>query len=106
MLDNIMNGINNQDCYKMDTMKTSSTRAGFEPRLKTSGISLTLNLLLGLRVRRAGILEFKNVVISTVDSIKLFSPIFGFVWKCLEIFDLDGHNLGTVLYAKIMIYFS
>ena len=22
--------------------------------------------------------------------------VFGFVWKCLEIFDLDGHNLGTV----------
>ena len=22
--------------------------------------------------------------------------VFGFVWKCLEIFDLDGHNLGTI----------
>jgi hypothetical protein len=21
--------------------------------------------------------------------------VFGFVWKRLEIFDLDGHNLGT-----------
>jgi hypothetical protein len=38
--------------------------AGFEPRQKSGGISLTLNLLLGLRIRRAGILEFKNVVIS------------------------------------------
>jgi len=33
----------------------------------------------------------------TVDSIQLFQPTFGFVWKHLEIFDLDGHNLGTVL---------
>ena len=23
--------------------------------------------------------------------------VFGFVGKCLEKFDLDGHNLGTVL---------
>jgi hypothetical protein len=22
--------------------------------------------------------------------------VFGFVWNHLEIFDLDGHNLGTV----------
>ena len=22
--------------------------------------------------------------------------VFGFVWKWLEIFDLDGHNLGTI----------
>jgi len=21
--------------------------------------------------------------------------IFGFVWKCFDNFDLDGHNLGT-----------
>ena len=29
--------------------------------------------------------------------------VFGFVWKCLEIFDLDGHNLGTVLFLQILI---
>ena len=35
-----------------------------------------------------------------VDSIPIFQSIFGFVWKCLEIFDLDGHNLGTVAFAR------
>jgi hypothetical protein len=31
-----------------------------------------------------------------VESIQLFQLTFGFVWNCLETFDLDGHNLGTV----------
>ena len=32
-----------------------------------------------------------------VDSIQLFQLTFDFVWNCLETFDLDGHNLGTIL---------
>jgi hypothetical protein len=31
-----------------------------------------------------------------VDSISIFHRIFDLVWNCLEIFDLDVHNLGTV----------
>jgi len=27
--------------------------------------------------------------------------IFGFFWNYLEIFDLDGHNFGTVLFRLI-----
>jgi len=34
--------------------------------------------------------------LQAVDSISIFHRIFGFVWNRLEIFDLDGHNLGTV----------
>ena len=39
----------------------------------------------------------KTVKLQAVNSIPIFQAIFGFVWNCLEIFDLDGHNLGTVL---------
>jgi hypothetical protein len=45
-------------------VKSRSSGAGFEPRQKSGGISLTLNLLLGLRIRSAGIFKLKNVVIS------------------------------------------
>ena len=38
--------------------------------------------------------------LQTVDSISLFRLILGFVWNHLEIFDLDGHNLGTVSFAR------
>ena len=34
--------------------------------------------------------------LQTVDSISFFRLILGFVWNHLEIFDLDGHNLGTI----------
>jgi hypothetical protein len=27
--------------------------------------------------------------------------VFGFVWNRLEIFDLDGHNLGTVPFKMV-----
>ena len=64
----------------------------FEPRLKTSGISLSLNLQLGLRIRSAGILKSKKFVISTGWFCTTFSTNFCFH---LEMFDLDGHNLGT-----------
>ena len=46
-----------------------------------------------------------------VDSTPLFRLTFGLVWKCLEIFDLDRHILGTVKSkykrsrAKIYFYF-
>ena len=33
-----------------------------------------------------------------IESIQLFKLTFGFVWNCLEIFDLDGHILSTVLF--------
>jgi hypothetical protein len=36
--------------------------------------------------------------LQAVDSIPIFQLTFGFVWNCLEIFDLDGHNLGTVIF--------
>jgi hypothetical protein len=39
--------------------------AGFEPRQKSGGISLTLNLLLGLRIRIPEILKFKNELITS-----------------------------------------
>jgi NDP-sugar pyrophosphorylase family protein len=39
----------------------------------------------------------KMLLLQPVDSIPLFQLTFGFVWNYLEIFDLDGHNLGTVL---------
>jgi hypothetical protein len=29
--------------------------------------------------------------------------VFGFVWKCLEIFYLDGHNLGTIWFLQISL---
>jgi len=32
------------------------------------------------------------------DSVPVFGPIFGFVWKHLVKFDLGGHNLGTLSY--------
>ena len=38
--------------------------------------------------------------LQAVDSISIFYRIFGFVWKRLEIFDLDGHNLGTVQFRQ------
>ena len=41
-------------------------------------------------------LNSKTSKFQPVDSIQLFQLTFGFVWKCLEIFDLNGHNLGTV----------
>jgi len=31
-----------------------------------------------------------------LDSLENFDGIFGFVWFYLKIFDLDGHNLGTI----------
>jgi hypothetical protein len=40
----------------------------------------------------------KILKLQAVDSIPILQAIFGFVWKRLEIFDLDGHNLGTVLF--------
>jgi len=42
---------------------------------------------------------FKNsnvLQLQAADSISIFHCIFGFVWNYLEIFDLDGHNLGTI----------
>ena len=30
------------------------------------------------------------------DSITNFQQTFAFVWNHLEVFDLDGHNLGTI----------
>jgi hypothetical protein len=36
--------------------------------------------------------------LQAVDSIPIFQAIFGFVWNCLQIFEFDGHNLGTVLF--------
>ena len=38
----------------------------------------------------------KTLYLQAFDSIPIFQPTFGFVWNCLEIFDLDGHNLGTI----------
>ena len=37
----------------------------------------------------------KMLELQTVDSKPIFQLTFGFVWKCLEKFGLDGHNLGT-----------
>ena len=34
--------------------------------------------------------------LQAVDSITTFQAIFGFVGKRWEMFDLDGHNLGTI----------
>ena len=34
--------------------------------------------------------------LQALDSIPIFQAIFGFVWNRLEIFELDGHILGTV----------
>jgi hypothetical protein len=42
----------------------------------------------------------KILKLQAVDSIPILQAIFGFVWKRLEIFDLDGHNLGTVLFSS------
>jgi hypothetical protein len=42
----------------------------------------------------------KMVRFQLADTIQLFRPTFGFVWNCLEIFDLDGHNLGTVQFQQ------
>jgi hypothetical protein len=42
----------------------------------------------------------KILRLQAVDSIPIFQSIFGFVWNCLEIFDLDGHNLGTVQFRQ------
>jgi len=38
----------------------------------------------------------KMLLLQAVDSISIFHRVFGFFWNCLEIFDLDGHNLGTI----------
>ena len=38
----------------------------------------------------------KTLYLQAFDSIPLFQLTFSFVWNCLEIFDLDGHNLGTI----------
>jgi hypothetical protein len=46
-----------------------------------------------LRHYGASMLNGANV---PIGSIQLFQLTFGSVWNCLEIFDLDGHNLGTV----------
>jgi hypothetical protein len=37
----------------------------------------------------------KMSLLQAVDSIPIFQLTFGFVWNHLEMFDLDGHNLGT-----------
>jgi hypothetical protein len=42
--------------------------------------------------------KLKMSQLQAVDSIPIFQAIFGFVWNCLQIFDFDGHNLGTVLF--------
>jgi hypothetical protein len=34
--------------------------------------------------------------LQAVDFIQIFQAIVGFVLNCLEIFDPDGHNWGTV----------
>jgi len=31
-----------------------------------------------------------------LDYIEFLKGIFAFIWNCLEMFDLDGHNLGTI----------
>jgi hypothetical protein len=38
----------------------------------------------------------KMLLFQAIDSIPFFQSTFGFVWNYLEIFDLDGHNLGTI----------
>ena len=38
----------------------------------------------------------KMLWLQVFDSILIFHRIFGFVWNRLEMFDLDGHNLGTI----------
>jgi hypothetical protein len=51
------------------------------------------------------IFENSKILLSqAVDSIPIFQPTFGFVWNYLEIFDLGGHNLGTIKprYKKVM----
>ena len=40
----------------------------------------------------------KLLELLVVDSIQIFQLTFSFVWNCLEAFDLDGHNLGTILF--------
>ena len=47
---------------------------------------------------------FKNSKVQQlqeVDSIPIFHLIFGSIWNCLEIFGLDGHNLGTYVPLNI-----
>ena len=34
---------------------------------------------------------------------RFFQLTFGFVWNCLGIFDLDGHNLGTIFHRNPII---
>ena len=54
-----MNEINNQDCYKMDTMKTSLSRAGFEcakgaqvpPASDFTALNTALNAALRLKAQ-------------------------------------------------------
>ncbi len=43
--------------------------------------------------------------LQAVDSISIFHRIFGFFWICLEVFDLDGRNLGTVP-GRLASYFT
>ena len=45
--------------------------------------------------------ENSNILkLQAVDSIPILQAIFGFVWKRLEMFDLDGHNLGTIQFRQ------
>jgi len=41
--------------------------------------------------------------LQAVDSISIFYPIFDFVWNYLEIFDFDGHILGTISHQHPII---
>jgi hypothetical protein len=47
----------------------------------------------------------KRQYLQGVDSITLFQLTFGFVWNCLETFDRDGHNLGTISFILYPPYF-
>ena len=38
--------------------------------------------------------KFHTILITCIKNV--FNLTFGFVWNHLEIFDLDGHNLGTI----------
>jgi len=43
--------------------------------------------------------------VAAASSLIYFHHIFGFVWNCLEIFDLNGHNLGTVESYLVIRFF-
>jgi len=40
--------------------------------------------------------NLKILLLQAVDSMTIFHRIFGFAWNHLQLFDLDGHNFGTV----------